>query len=152
MCEISIIIPVYNCEKYIDKCLQSLREQTFKDFEVICVNDGSTDSSEKKVEAFVSKDFRFRLINQENGGASRARNVGVEHAKGQFIMFLDADDWYEKNACEMAYNAMISYNADVAMFSGIWEYSHKSETRHLFSDKIRSFNSDECKELRRRQF
>lgn len=152
MAEISIIIPVYNCEKYLTKCLESVVKQTFKDFEVLCVNDGSTDGSATIVEQFVQKDDRFRLINQENQGASAARNNGLRYVSGRYIMFLDADDWYEADACEKAYDAIISENADVALFSGIWEYTNQSVVNHALGDERLVLDEDACADLRRKMF
>lgn len=91
----SIIIPVYNKSAYIEKCLQSVFDQTFHDFEVIIVNDGSTDDGAVKAEKFKVKDSRFKVVNQANEGVSVARNNGVKEAKYDFIAFLDADDWWE---------------------------------------------------------
>ena len=89
---ISIIVPVYNVESYLKECLESIRQQTFTDIEVILVNDGSTDSSKEICERFCQADSRFRLINQENKGLSSARNRGVKESVGEYIMFVDSDD------------------------------------------------------------
>lgn len=97
---ISIIIPIYNAEKCLSKCLQSIESQTFQDFEVILINDGSTDSSYDACQEFVKKDKRFTVIAQANSGASFARNRGIEMAKGKWITFVDADDYVEKNYLE----------------------------------------------------
>ena len=89
---ISVIVPVYNVEEYLEECLESIRQQTFTDIEVILVNDGSTDGSREICEQYCEKDSRFRLINQENQGQSVARNRGVKESVGQYIMFVDSDD------------------------------------------------------------
>ena len=89
---ISIIVPVYNVEEYLEECLESIRQQTFTDIEVILVNDGSTDGSKEICERYSQADSRFRLINQENKGQSVARNIGVAESKGEFIVFIDSDD------------------------------------------------------------
>lgn len=104
--KISIIIPVYNSEKYLSECLESVVNQTFKDIEIICVNDGSTDSSQKILEAFQAKDSRIKIINQANSGAGKARNVGIENACGEYLYFLDSDDWLELNALEKFANSI----------------------------------------------
>lgn len=93
----SIVIPVYNVEKYIDKCLGSLVNQTYKNFEVIIVNDGSPDNSEKIIEKYVKKDKRIKSFVKENGGLSDARNYGVKHCNGDYLLFLDSDDFLEKD-------------------------------------------------------
>ena len=89
---ISVIVPVYNVEEYLEECLESIRQQTFTDIEVILVNDGSTDGSREICEQYCEKDSRFKLINQENQGLSAARNCGVKESIGQYIMFVDSDD------------------------------------------------------------
>ena len=98
---ISIIVPVYNVEEYLEECLESIRQQTFTDIEVILVNDGSTDGSREICERYCEKDIRFRLINQENQGQSVARNRGVKESVGQFIMFVDSDDVINTNVLEV---------------------------------------------------
>ena len=93
MPKISVIIPVYNVEKYLAECLTSVVNQTFKDIEIICVNDGSTDNSPKILEEFAQKDDRIRIINQENQGLSAARNTGLDVETGEYVSFLDSDDF-----------------------------------------------------------
>ncbi|MDN6244681.1 MAG: glycosyltransferase family 2 protein, partial [Tetragenococcus koreensis] len=94
---ISIVIPVYNVEKYLENCLQSIQNQTYNHFEVILVNDGSTDSSLSICEKFVNQDKRFSVLSKENGGLSSARNFGIKKAKGSFITFVDSDDYIVKD-------------------------------------------------------
>ena len=89
---ISIIIPVFNAEKYLPECLESITNQTYCDFEVICVNDGSSDKSSEICQSYVDRDNRFKLINKENGGVSSARNLALEKVKGDYVCFVDADD------------------------------------------------------------
>ena len=89
----SIVIPVYNVEKYIDKCLDSVLNQTYKNFEVIIVNDGTRDNSQKIVDKYVKKDKRFKSFTKENGGLSSARNYGVKHTTGDYLIFIDSDDF-----------------------------------------------------------
>ena len=98
---ISVIVPVYNVEEYLEECLESIRQQTFTDIEVILVNDGSTDGSREICERFCQKDSRFKLINQENQGQSVARNRGVKESIGQYIMFVDSDDVININILEV---------------------------------------------------
>lgn len=95
MPEISVIVPVYDVEKYLDRCLESLRRQTLRDFEVILVDDGSPDLSPQLCDDWAARDPRFRVIHKENGGLSSARNAGLDAARGRFIAFLDSDDWVE---------------------------------------------------------
>ena len=98
---ISVIVPVYNVEEYLEECLESIRQQTFTDIEVIVVNDGSTDSSKEICERFCQADSRFKLINQENKGQSVARNRGVKESIGEYLMFVDSDDIINKNVLEV---------------------------------------------------
>lgn len=109
----SIIIPLYNKEKFIVKTLSQVCEQTYKDFEVLVINDGSKDNSVTKVKEF--KDERIKIYSKENGGVSSARNYGIEKAKGKYIAFLDADDWWDKNYLLRMYS-VISENSDAEVF------------------------------------
>jgi len=113
---ISLIIPLYNAEKYLYPCLNSVASQTFKDFEVLCVNDGSTDNTEEIVKSFAEKDSRFKLINQKNAGCSMARNHGLKEAKSPYIALLDQDDMLHPQAMEVLYYLIQKGNYDVAEF------------------------------------
>ncbi|KAF3371822.1 glycosyl transferase family 2, partial [Enterococcus faecium] len=93
MCEISIIVPVYKVEKYLRKCVDSILAQTFTDFEVILVDDGSPDNSGKICDEYAEKDNRVRVIHKENGGLSSARNAGIDVARGKYLGFVDSDDY-----------------------------------------------------------
>ena len=103
--KISIIIPVYNSEKFLEKCLDSLINQTLKDIEIICINDGSKDGSKEILERYARRDNRIILINQENEGLSCARNNGLKIAKGEYLGFVDSDDWVDIDFFEKLYNA-----------------------------------------------
>lgn len=116
MPQISLIIPLYNAEKYLVPCLESVAKQTFRDFEVLCINDGSKDKTEEIVKSFVERDSRFKLINQENGGCSVARNHGIEIAESPYIAFLDQDDMLHPQAFETLYYMVTKYKTDVAGF------------------------------------
>ena len=111
--KISIIIPVYNVEKYLKQCLDNIIKQIFTDFECICVNDGSTDSSLKILQEYASKDNRFKIINQENKGLAESRNIGLSVAIGDYVLFIDSDDFIDNNFCEVLYNDAKKYNCDV---------------------------------------
>lgn len=100
MPKISVIIPVYNVEKYLPQCLDSITQQTFKDIEIICINDGSLDNSPAILEEYSNKDSRIKIINQQNKGLSEARNTGINEAKGEYISFVDSDDYIEINTYE----------------------------------------------------
>jgi len=115
MPKISVIIPVYNTEKYIRQCLDSVVNQTLTDIEIICVNDGSTDGSAQILEEYASKDSRIKIIQQKNQGAGETRNKGIKIAQGEYIAFIDSDDFLEEDHFyEELYNSAKSENADVA--------------------------------------
>lgn len=114
--KVSIIIPVYNVEKYMSRCLTSVVDQTLKDIEIICINDGTPDNSVAVIESYMEKDHRIILINKENQGVASARNTGLDHASGDLIMFLDPDDYLEVYACERIYTEYISEFSDVYAF------------------------------------
>lgn len=115
MAKVSIIVPVYNVKKYLRKCLDSLINQTLKDIEIICINDGSTDKSLEILEEYKNRDSRIILLNQENSGQSVARNRGIEIAKGEYIGFVDPDDWVDLDYYEKLYNAASTNNTDIAV-------------------------------------
>ena len=112
---ISIIVPIYNVEKYLRQCLDSIMNQTYQNFECLLINDGSPDNSADICREYVSKDSRFRYFEKKNGGVSSARNLGIERSKGQFITFIDSDDWVESDYVETLYNELIKENADIAV-------------------------------------
>ena len=97
MIKFTIIIPVYNVESYLRECLESILRQTFQNWEAICVNDGSTDGSIEILSEFATQDRRFKVISQPNGGLSAARNIGIDNASGEYLLFLDSDDWLEQD-------------------------------------------------------
>ncbi len=112
--KVSIIIPVFNAEKYIAKCLESLINQTLKEIEIICINDGSSDNSLNLLKFYQKKDTRIKVVNQNNGGPGKSRNTGIKLAKGDFIGFVDSDDWVDKDYFEKLYNAAINNNCEIA--------------------------------------
>ena len=116
--KVSVIVPIYNSELYIDKCIQSIINQTFKDIELILVDDGSTDKSIEISNKYAEKDKRIKIIKQKNKGVSSARNYGISIATGDFITFVDSDDFIEIDMLEILYNAAIYNNCDVVL-SGI---------------------------------
>lgn len=112
---ISIIVPIYNVEEYLRECLDSIQKQSYLNFECIMVNDGSPDNSSKICEEFVEKDSRFRYFEKENGGVSSARNLGIEHSKGEYITFIDSDDWVESDYLEVLYTTLLEEGADITV-------------------------------------
>ena len=110
--KISVIVPIYNAEKYIEETIKSLLEQTLKEIEIILVNDGSKDSSLDICEKMKKKDSRIKIINKQNGGLADSRNAGMNISSGKYTMFLDADDLFEKDTCEWMYNKIEKHGAD----------------------------------------
>ena len=117
MPEISVILPVFNSEEFIGKAIESVLAQTFEDFELIIVNDGSTDSSKDIIDSF--SDDRIRIINQSNQGPGAARNNALKIAQGSYVMYLDSDDWFCPDALEVAYGEINEYDADFTFFKMI---------------------------------
>ena len=113
--KITVIVPVYNVENYLNKCLDSLINQTYKNLEIIVINDGSTDNSGKICQEYAQKDNRIIYIEKENGGQSEARNMGLDRMTGSYVTFVDSDDWVELDYVEVLYNKLIEYQADIAV-------------------------------------
>lgn len=113
MPKISVVIPVYNAQKYLRRCLDSLVAQTFTDFEVICVNDGSTDASKEILDEYAARDERFIIIDKKNSGVSGARNDGIKRAHGKYIHFMDADDFIDSNYYEKMFYVAQNTDADM---------------------------------------
>ncbi len=116
MPRVSVIIPIFNAEPFLAECLQSVVSQTFRDLEIICVNDGSTDGSSEILRQFAARDERIRVIDGENGGCSAARNSGFSVAAGAYVLFLDADDYFEPTMIEEVYSRCIEHDADICIF------------------------------------
>ena len=117
--KVSIIIPVYNSESLLTDCLMSVKNQTLSDIEIICIDDGSTDNSFKILKDFSNGDKRFKIFHQENSGAGFSRNVALEKVTGDFVLFLDSDDWIEKDTCEKLYNQAINLHSDLVLFDAV---------------------------------
>jgi len=112
---VSLIIPVYNAEKYLRRCLNSAMEQTFQDMEIIVVNDGSQDTSLKICREYEKMDCRFRVINKENPGVSASRNQAIETARGEYLQFMDSDDWLTPDATESFVHAARKFDCDLVV-------------------------------------
>lgn len=123
MIKVSVIVPVYNVEKYIDKCLNSLVNQTLKEIEIIVVNDGSPDNSQKIIDRYVKKyPNKVQSYIKENGGLGSARNYGLKHANGEYISFVDSDDWIDRTALEEMYSLVKKENSDVVICDMVDHY------------------------------
>ena len=114
---ISVIVPVYKAEPYLDRCVQSIVDQTYKNLEIILVDDGSPDNSQALCDAWAAKDSSIRVIHKENGGVASARNVGLDNAVGQYISFVDSDDWIDSTMIAILAENIERCGADI---SGCW--------------------------------
>lgn len=139
---ISVIIPVYNVEKYIDKCIQSVINQSMTDTEIILVDDGSTDKSLVKCKEWSQKDDRVRAIHQTNQGVSVARNRGIKESSGEWIAFIDSDDWIEPNYLEVLYKAAVRKNIDISICGFYFDYPDEIVVRGHY-EKDMEFNRRE---------
>lgn len=149
MCKISVVIPVYNCEKFLPVCLDSIILQTYENLEIICINDGSKDDSLKLLEEYELKDSRIKVINQKNQGQSAARNRGIEEASGDFISFIDADDWvslclYEKFVKMLDKSGQ---NIDIFLFNGTNFNDKNQHCRNTSFFGIKDWNNYEQKDF-----
>ena len=137
---ISIVLPIYNVEHYLERCLKSISAQTFSDFEVLCINDGSTDDSQLIIDKYVQNDNRFKSFIKDNGGLSDARNYGLVRSKADHIMFLDSDDFVEKDLLKDTYEKAIKYDLDIVIFDFYQFYvqdDHRDVVNNVFDeDKI----------------
>ena len=115
--KISVIVPVYKVEKYLDKCVESIVNQTYKNLEIILVDDGSPDNCPAMCDEWAEKDERIRVIHKENGGLADARNAGMDIATGDYIGFVDSDDWIEPNMYEVLLKNALKYDADISTIS-----------------------------------
>lgn len=134
--KISIIIPVYNTEKYLEKCLDSIIDQTYSNLEILIIDDGSNDGSSKIYNKFKMKDKRIKVIYKKNGGLSEARNVGIDHATGLYICFVDSDDYIENNYIQKMYYQLINHDADICCCGKVVEYPNKKIYKNTNRDLV----------------
>lgn len=139
MVKVSIIVPVYNTAKYLSMCIESLINQTLKDIEIILINDGSTDESESIIKKY--KDKRIKYISKKNEGIGKTRNLGIEESNGEYLAFIDSDDYIEPNFCEVMYNKAIKDECDIV----ICDY-YKDINERLEEVKFASFKDTNLKE------
>lgn len=147
MVKVSIIVPVYNVEEYLKQCLDSIVNQTLKEIEIICINDGSTDNSLKILQEYQKIDKRIVIINKKNEGLSASRNIGLEKASGEFIGFVDSDDYLEKNFYEVLYNCAKKYSCDIACANIVRFTKNKKYNKLIYKKQKYSFNPDEKNKL-----
>ncbi|RAP47500.1 MAG: glycosyltransferase [Methanosphaera sp. rholeuAM6] len=141
MLKVSVVIPVYNVEEYLEDCLKSVINQTLSDIEIICVNDGSTDNSLEILNKYSHKDGRIKIISQENQGHAVATNIGMSHAKGKYLFLMDSDDIIKYNTLELTYNKAEECNVDFVLFKAI-NYDHQSKEYY----ETKSYSMDEVYE------
>lgn len=147
--KLSIIVPVYNAEKYLKRCMDSIYAQTFSDYEIILVNDGSQDNSANICRSYCEKDERVRFIDKENGGAGSARNAGIEIARGKYLAFPDVDDWFESTMYEEMLELAETGDYDL-VFSGVNYYRHSSGqniqySRTVLAPEVVCCTQEECR-------
>lgn len=143
---ISVVVPAYNVESYIPDCLESLIGQTFENIEIIVINDGSTDNTLSIIEKYAKEDKRIRVVSQENAGLSKTRNVGIDLARGEYIAFVDSDDWVDAEFFEKLYNAATKNDADLAAASILRYREHSQKYRvHFTEEKVYTTLEDKIK-------
>lgn len=144
MCKISIITPVYKVENYLEKCINSILNQTFTDFELFIVDDGSPDSCGRIADKYEQKDSRIHVIHKENGGAPSARNAGLKKAKGEYIYFPDSDDWLESDYLQELYDLAVKTNAQLVISGFVMEYCENNiEKSYIVSVQRKNFSTKE---------
>lgn len=149
---ISIVVPVYNVEKYLERCIDSILEQTFEDFEILLVDDGSKDSSGSICDELAKKDKRLRVFHKSNGGLSDARNYGLERIRGDYVTFIDSDDFIGKNYLKTLMDQMVENNADISMISSAAIYDddpvpEETEGKCYVMDGKTAFKVLVCREM-----
>lgn len=145
---ISIIVPIYNVEKYLSECLDSIINQTYKNLEIILIDDGSTDNSGKICDKYAKKDKRIVVIHRTNGGVSSARNLGLKIANGSYIGFVDADDWIANDMYENLYINLKKFNADISVckFKNVYKRKNIVHNDEKYSNLV-SLNSEQALEI-----
>lgn len=139
---ISIIIPIYNVEKYLEKCLDSVIKQTYDNIEIILIDDGSEDKSKQICDDYAKIDNRIKVIHKKNEGVSKARNIGIDTSKGEFITFIDSDDYIDKNYIEELYKLCIKNNSDIAI-CGVKDEDYDGNIVHVSNKIIKKLNKRE---------
>jgi glycosyltransferase involved in cell wall biosynthesis len=141
---VSVIVPVYNAEPYLEKCLTSICQQTLKDIEIIVINDGSEDQSLTILQKFAQIDARMTIFTNANSGVSKARNVGIDHANGQYVTFVDADDWLELTMLEELYQACKLTGSAIAKCDLFWQAAEGSRSLYYPSNSYCTYSAIDC--------
>lgn len=147
MKKVSIIVPVYNTSLYLRECLNSIKNQTLKDIEVIVVDDGSTDSSPAICDEYAVSDERFKVFHNQNQGVSASRNFGIDKADSEFVIFVDSDDWLENDMCENLYQSACENSVDMVICAHFNESTIGSSSRHMYNTDM-MFNGGYFEEIR----
>ena len=143
--KVSIIIPVYNVEQYLRQCLDSVVSQTYSNLEIICVNDGTKDNSVAIIKEYAERDNRIVLLNKENSGQAAARNFAFPYVTGDYVMFLDSDDWIERTTVQLLLEEALVGNADAVMCAYVREYEGKALKTDIFETERFMLSGDEVK-------
>jgi len=143
--KISIIVPIYKAERYLHQCIDSILAQTYTNLEIILVNDGSPDNCGAICDEYAQKDGRIKVIHKENGGVATARNIGIDTAAGEYLAFMDSDDWIEPEMIDLLYNSLINNDADVSCCGFYWTYVNMNVPEYHKEEKL-VFNSEEAVE------
>src|SRR5574344_101664 len=147
--KVSVIIPVYNSEKYLSRCLDSIIAQTLNEIEIICVDNGSIDNSAELIKSYIARDSRIKLISTENHGPGAARNIGIKEATGEYLGFVDSDDWVDKDYYEKLYSVAKKYDVEISCCGLIREHKNRKKYRFNFkSEKIIENIYDKLKEMK----
>ncbi len=144
---ISVIVPVYNTEKYLPSCMESVLNQTYKNIEVLLIDDGSKTACAELCESYAKVDPRVKVVHKENGGLHSSRNCGLEHATGEYVIFVDSDDWLSKEMLSTMMEAAVQWDADIVRCNYIREFTDKSliKENHFLEEKV--YKDSECKKL-----
>lgn len=150
---ISVIVPVYNVELYLSKCLDSILEQEYDNMEIILVDDGSTDNSGNLCDFYANKSNLIKVIHKKNGGLSDARNVGIDNSNGEYLVFIDSDDFIDKNLIKYLHSLIKKYDADISICDPVHCYPNK-EVNFDYSSQVKVFTSEEaiCEMLYQKSF
>lgn len=140
---ISIIVPVYNVEQYLSKCIKSIINQSYKNIEIVLVDDGSSDNSSVICDDYAKNDSRIKVFHLKNGGVSKARNFGIDNSQGKYILFVDSDDWLDLYMVEIMYKELINHNADIS----ICNYYIDIKEEEIVHDKLNDILILDNKEL-----
>ena len=143
--EVSIVVPIYNVEKYLQRCLNSLIKQTFRDIEIITLNNGSTDSSLDILKSYASNDKRIKIINNDNIGVSEARTIGIRKSNCKYIVFVDSDDWIDNDMIESLHKTISNNNCDLVMCTYIREFKDHSKEKVFNLPEVNLYVDDEVK-------